>query len=106
MGKINLTPYKIISFILTFVFYCVKNIAYSLKYTGEPILKALTFKGVTLFHSYRDEKLQNREQFLVLEIYRILDLSGNKGLLHQDFAIMNHASSLVCAVTSVTCDSL
>ena len=35
----------------------VKNIAYSLKHTGEPILKALTFNGITLFHSYRDKKL-------------------------------------------------
>ena len=39
----------------------VEHVACSLKYTGWPILKALTFKGVTLFHSYRDEKLQNRE---------------------------------------------
>ena len=28
------------------------------------MLKALTFKGVTLFHSYRDKKLQNKEQHL------------------------------------------
>ena len=29
----------------------VKNVAYSLKYTGEPILEALTFKGITHLHS-------------------------------------------------------
>ena len=39
----------------------VKNVAYSLKYTGQPALKVLTFKGITLFHSRRAKKLQNRE---------------------------------------------
>ena len=29
----------------------VKNVAYSLKYTQEPILKALIFKGITDFRS-------------------------------------------------------
>ena len=29
--------------------------------TGESILKALIFKSIILFHSYRDKKLQNRE---------------------------------------------
>ena len=55
-----------VSFTLTFVHYCFcyKNVAYSRKYTGEPILKALTFKSITIFHSYRDKKLQNREQYL------------------------------------------
>ena len=27
----------------------------------KPILKALTFKGITLFQSHRDKKLQNAE---------------------------------------------
>lgn len=55
-----------ISFTLTFVLYCFyfKNIAYILKYTGKPILKLLSFKDITLMHSYRDTKLQNRESFL------------------------------------------
>lgn len=30
----------------------VKNVVYSLKYTGQPIPKALIFKSVTLFHSW------------------------------------------------------
>ena len=34
----------------------VKNVAYSLMYTGWPILKTLTFKGITLLHRYKDEK--------------------------------------------------
>ena len=50
-------------FTLNFVCYCFcyKNAAYSLKCAALPILKALTFKGITLFHSYRDKKLKNRE---------------------------------------------
>ena len=39
----------------------VKNAAYSLKYVGYTILKAVTIKGKTLSHSYRDKKFQNRE---------------------------------------------
>ena len=42
----------------------VKNVAYSLKYTGSSILKPLPFKGIILFHSYRDKKFQNRKQHL------------------------------------------
>ena len=34
----------------------VKNVACNLKYTGCPILKILTFKGITLLHGYKDEK--------------------------------------------------
>ena len=30
-----------------------EDVAYSLKYTGEPNLKALTFKSITLFHSIK-----------------------------------------------------
>ena len=32
-----------------------------MKHIGEPILKALTFKSITLFYSYRDKKLQSRK---------------------------------------------
>ena len=32
----------------------VKDVAYNLKYIGESILKVLTFKGISLFHSYSD----------------------------------------------------
>ena len=39
----------------------IKNIAYILKNAGYPILKTLTFKGVTLFHSDGDTKLQKRK---------------------------------------------
>ena len=38
---------------LCLLLLCYKNVAYSLKYTGEPILRALTSKGVALFHSHR-----------------------------------------------------
>ena len=41
-----------------------KNAARSLGCTGQPILKAPTFRGITLFHSHRDKKLQNREYHL------------------------------------------
>lgn len=53
-----------VSFTLTLVFYCFccKNVACGLKYTGEPILLALTFTGITLYQSYK--KLQNREEHL------------------------------------------
>jgi len=38
----------------------VKNVAYSLKYTGKLLLKALIFKGITVFFNlYRNKKLQN-----------------------------------------------
>ena len=61
----NLTPYQICLFYFNLcpllLFLRVKNVAYSLKYIGWSILQALTFKGITLFHSYRDKKLQNRE---------------------------------------------
>ena len=51
--------------------YFEKNVASSLKYTGESILKALTFKGMTPFHSYREKKLQNRDyNFVLVEVYR------------------------------------
>ena len=40
--------------------HLLKNVAYGLKYTWQPILKALIFKGLTFLHSYRDKKLQNR----------------------------------------------
>ena len=39
----------------------VKDMSYSMKYTEQPSLKALTFKGYSRFHSYRDKKLQNRK---------------------------------------------
>lgn len=35
----------------------VKNIAYSLKYKEQPILKALISKDIALFQSYRDLKI-------------------------------------------------
>ena len=38
-----------------------KNVAYNLKYTWQPSLKALTFKSIILFHSYNNKKLQNRK---------------------------------------------
>ena len=44
----------------------VKNVAYSVKYTGQPILKVL-FKGMRLFHLCLDKKLQNRESKMVEE---------------------------------------
>ena len=38
------------------------DVAYSLKYTGDPNLKALTFKSITLFHSHKNnKKLWDRE---------------------------------------------
>lgn len=39
---------------LYYIAFTSKNIAYILKYTGQPILKLLTFKDITLMHSYRD----------------------------------------------------
>ena len=49
----------------------VKNIAYSLKYKGQPILKALIFKDIALFQSYRDLKIaKQRIIFVLLEIHR------------------------------------
>ena len=44
------------------LFLRVKNVAHSRKYIGEPVLKVLTFKSMRVFHSYRDEKWQNREE--------------------------------------------
>ena len=52
----------------------VKNVAYSLKYTGEPILKALTFKGITLFHSYRDKTVAEHRWHL--SCWRLTGTSG------------------------------
>ena len=46
------------------VAFARRIVAYSLKHIGEPILQALTFKGITLFHSYSDKKLQDREERL------------------------------------------
>ena len=68
--KTNLTPYWICSLAITLVLYCLclvmlvlylllKNVAYSMKYTRQSILEALTIKGI-LFYSYRDKKLQSR----------------------------------------------
>ena len=37
-----------------------EDVAYSLKYTGEPNLKALTFKSMTLFHLH-NKKLWDRK---------------------------------------------
>ena len=51
-----------------------KNVVCSLKYTGWPMLKALTFKGIVLFPSHRDFVLKNvakqRITFVSLEVYR------------------------------------
>ena len=69
--KTNLTPHWIRSSAITLVLYCpcsvmlvmyllLKNVAYSMKYTRQSILTALTIKGITLFYSYRDKKLQSR----------------------------------------------
>ena len=56
-----------VPFTLTFVLCCLpclamlalhllqKNVACSLKHTRQPIFKALTFKGITFFHSTRDK---------------------------------------------------
>ena len=54
------------SFTLTFVFYCfcykLRVLPNGLKYTGQPALKTPTFKGITLFHLYRDKKLQTEHK--------------------------------------------
>ena len=51
--------------------YKVKNIAYSLKYKGHPILKALISKDIALFQSYRDLKIaKQRIIFVLLEVHR------------------------------------
>lgn len=54
-----------------------KNVVCSLKYTGWPMLKALTFKGIVLFPSHRDFVLKNvakqRITFVSLEVYRNLN---------------------------------
>ena len=51
--------------------YKVKNIAYSLKYKGQPILKALISKDIALFQSYRDIKFaKQRIIFVLLEVHR------------------------------------
>ena len=58
-----------VCFTLTFVFYCFCCL--SLKYTKQPILRALTFKGITLFHLYRDKKVAEQTIiFVLLEVYR------------------------------------
>ena len=58
-GRTNGTPGWICFFYLSFCILLlslqVKNVAYSLKYTGEPMLKALTLEGVALFHSYGEK---------------------------------------------------
>lgn len=52
---------------------CIKNDTHSLKYMGEPILKALIFKCITLFTSYRNKKRWKRvNTIFFLEIYRII----------------------------------
>ena len=55
-----------------------------MKYTGWPILKALTFKSVALFHSYTENNI------VLLEVYRniltYVDSCKNKQFLHQEFA--------------------
>ena len=49
----------------------VKNVAYHSKYTEQPILKAWTFKGITLSHFYSDKKIsEQRMTFILLEVYR------------------------------------
>ena len=64
IGKTNLTSYWICFFDFSLCSLLpllqVQNVAYSLKDTGQPVLKALTFKDITLFHSNRDKTLQNR----------------------------------------------
>ena len=48
-----------------------KNVACSLKCTGEPIFKTLTFKSVAFSHSYRDKKVaEQRITFVMLGVYR------------------------------------
>ena len=66
-GRSNLTPYGICLFFFNLCILLLflqvnhwKNVAYSLQHTGYPILKALTFKGIT-FPLLRDKKLQNRK---------------------------------------------
>ena len=62
---------SILDLFLLFNFYIlllsVKNVAYSLEYTGQPILKTLS-KGMTLFHLHRDKKLQNRGNKMAEEV--------------------------------------
>ena len=57
------------------LFLWVKNVAYSLTYTGKSCYSVLTFKSMRLFHSYRDKKLQNRITFVLLEFTGIRDLT-------------------------------
>lgn len=58
---------------LPFVINLLKNVAYSLKYTGLFIFKALASKDITLFHSHRDKSTGKRLTFVLLEIYRNID---------------------------------
>ena len=52
---------------LTLVFYgfCFKN---DLKHTRQPILKALIFKGATLFHSIEIKVAENRPTLVLLKV--------------------------------------
>ena len=72
-------------FVLIFVFYyfCfeLRKLPVAWKYTGWPILKALTFKSITRFHSYGGKKFCRKEKtFVLLEVYRNMrpDFSGQR----------------------------
>ena len=62
----SLTPCNVCSFNLCILLLSlqVKNVAYGLRQTGRLVVKALTFKCMALFHSYRARKLQNTGKHL------------------------------------------
>ena len=101
----NLIPYCICFFYFNCFFILllldVKNVAYHSKYTKQPILKAWTFKGITLFHLYRDKKIsEQRMTSVLLEVYKDTDSISvesceNKQLQHQKLATANHSPLLL-----------
>ena len=68
--RTNLTPYWICFFYFNLcvplLLLLFKNVAYTLKCTAQPILKPLTLKDITLFYSYRDKTVQNKENDICL----------------------------------------
>ena len=80
--------------LLIFIFccFCFKNVAYSWKYTGWPILKPLTVKTIPLFHSYRIKRCRTENNNCLVgglqEGYDLtyVDSCKKKGFLHQEIS--------------------
>ena len=66
-GSASFVNWSKLCLVMLALYFLWKNVAYSLKYTGQPILMVLTFKSSFI---WREKVAEQKITFALLEVYR------------------------------------